>query len=560
MAEGFSPAPSESSVESFRAFLERVQDICHHFQIVALNRQMEACEALLRQNQPIDIAILGQFKAGKSSFLNCLVGENILPVGAVPVTTVITRLQFAEKERARIHHFDGSIQEVPLRDIQSYVSEAHNPGNQKNIEVVDLELPSLRGFDGLRLVDTPGLGSIFKYHMETSEEWVPEVGAALLAISSDRPLAQSDLDLIRELFTHTPRVILLLTKIDLLSPGQLEEVLRFLQESLRRELDRELPIFPFSTRIQTDEWKRKIQEEFFAQISSNREREMRKILRHKLQSLGRGCLNYLEIAFKTAQQADRDREELQRLILDDKVNYDLIRQEISRLIRENTLQTRVLISKRLETHVEPFLRIQLMDRLAQALPSWRGNLWQLTRQYEEWLQETLSAELIQISKNEYRHFWGTLQKAHMGLSRSLEVFRSLLSQNVERVLGLKLPEADWKIDVAEPSQPDIKISRTFDYNIEFLWFLIPMFLFRRFFERHYLNQIPREVEVNLSRLAAQWEERINRAIEGMKKQALKYVQDELATIEALLSRSQGQSEAIGQAKEEIHRALERIAA
>jgi GTP-binding protein EngB required for normal cell division len=560
MAEGFSPAPPESSVESFRAFLERVQDICHHFQIVALNRQMEACEALLRQNQPIDIAILGQFKAGKSSFLNCLVGENILPVGAVPVTTVITRLQFGEKERARIHHFDGSIQEVPLRDIQSYVSEAHNPGNQKNVEVVDLELPSLRGFDGLRLVDTPGLGSIFKYHMETSEEWVPEVGAALLAISSDRPLAQSDLDLIRELFTHTPRVILLLTKIDLLSPGQLDEVLRFLRESLRRELDRELPIFPFSTRIQTDEWKRKIQEEFFAQISSNREREMRKILRHKLQSLGRGCLNYLEIAFKTAQQADRDREELQRLILDDKVNYDLIRQEINRLIRENTLQTRVLISKRLETHVEPFLRIQLMDRLAQALPSWRGNLWQLTRKYEEWLQETLSAELIQISKNEYRHFLGTLQKAHMGLSRSLEVFRSLLSQNVEKVLGLKLPEADWKIDVAEPSQPDIKISRTFDYNIEFLWFLIPMFLFRRFFERHYLNQIPREVEVNLSRLAAQWEDRINRAIEGMKKQALKYVQDELATIEALLSRSQGQSEAIGQAKEEIHRALERIAA
>ena len=78
------------------------------------------------------------------------------------------------------------------------------PSNQKNVEVVDVELPSLEGYAGLRLVDTPGLGSIFKYHMETSENWLPEVGAALLAISSDRPLAENDLQLIRDLRRSIP--------------------------------------------------------------------------------------------------------------------------------------------------------------------------------------------------------------------------------------------------------------------------------------------------------------------------------------------------------------------
>ncbi len=66
------------------------------------------------------------------------------------------------------------------------------PDMKKNVEVIDIEIPSMSNHTGLRLVDTPGLGSIFKYHIETSENWLPEVGTALLAISSDRPLAEGE--------------------------------------------------------------------------------------------------------------------------------------------------------------------------------------------------------------------------------------------------------------------------------------------------------------------------------------------------------------------------------
>ena len=62
--------------------------------------------------------------------------------------------------------------------------------------------------------------------------------------------------------------------------------------------------------------------------------------------------------------------------------------------------------------------------------------------------------------------------------------------------------------------------------------------------------------VNLSRLAAQWEDRINKAIDGMKKQALKYVQDELATIESLLSRAHGQTEEIQRTIKELEDKLD----
>jgi len=83
-----------------------------------------------------------------------------------------------------------------------------------------------------------------------------------------------------------------------------------------------------------------------------------------------------------------------------------------------------------------------------------------------------------------------------------------------------------------------------------------MFVFRRLFERHFVQSVSREVEINLSRLAAQWERRINAAIEAMRKQAVGYVKDELTTIEALLSKTGGQSEEIRRMMTELEKESE----
>jgi len=424
------------------------------------------------------------------------------------------------------------------------------------VELVDIELPSLEKYAGLRLVDTPGLGSIFRSHIETSENWLPEVGAALLAISSDRPLGEDDLQLIRDLRKHTPKIILLLTKTDLLSYEQQEEIVHFFRAALQRELREEFPIFPYSIRSETERWRERVESEIFRPLSVNRQDEFNKILRHKVQSLARSCLSYLEIALKTSLQVDLDREQLRKQVLDEKINYESVRQEITLITREYSSETRGIIQNYLEKFDQPQLMRKMATMLLKEMPSWKGNLSKLTSQYENWLKETMAEEISLISKTEHKHFFGTLKKAHAGLSRTLEAFRTLLNGNIEKVLGLRLAEAEWKIEVAEPSQPDIRIGRTFDFHLNLFWFLIPMFIFRSLFERHYLNQVPNIVVVNISRLAAQWEDRINKAIEEMKKQALKYVQSELATIEALLSRSHGQTDEIRRMIEELKEIVE----
>jgi hypothetical protein len=66
------------------------------------------------------------------------------------------------------------------------------------------------------------------------------------------------------------------------------------------------------------------------------------------------------------------------------------------------------------------------------------------------------------------------------------------------------------------------------------------------------------VVVNLSRLAAQWEDRINKAIDEMKKQSLEYVQDELATIESLLSKAHGQTDEIRWTMDKLNGELKQL--
>ncbi|MCX5827090.1 MAG: dynamin family protein [Deltaproteobacteria bacterium] len=537
--------------------LDVVQQVCDTLQILSLKRSTDVCRSLVHKNPLIDVAILGQFKAGKSSFLNSLIGRRLLPVGVIPVTTVITRIQHGEKERAVVSHFDGSKAEISLDDLVEYTSEAKNPGNQKDVAVVDIDLPSLEDYAGLRLVDTPGLGSVFKYHMETSENWLPEVGAAILAISADRPLSEHDLALIRDLLQYTPRIVLLLTKADLLQPDQQREVVQFFEDTLKRELKQGFPIFLYSNRENVEKFRHRMEMELLYKLSANRDAEFGRILQYKALSLAKSCQSYLEIALKTSRQADTDREVLKEQILGEKGNYTQIQEDLIVMTRTQSIHTRTNIEKYLDRFKRP-LHDKLVDTLQHEMPQWRGNLWKLTRRYEEWLRENMIVELDEISAKEHKHFFGTLMKAHAGLDRYLESFRALLGANIERVLGVKMAPAEWKLEVTPPARPDISIGQVFLFHFDLLWFLIPMAIFRGHFERHFVSQLANQVYVNTSRLAAQWEERINRAIEEMRKQAANYIRDEMTTIDALLSQTPGRTEDIQRLMADLETAGRRL--
>jgi len=132
--------------------LNRVSDLAGELKLASLQPQIAACRKQFNGgSRGIDVAVFGRFKAGKSSFLNHLTGRAVLPIGVVPLTAVITRLRAGPVEKVTVRFLNGSAKTIPLEEIGLYVGENKNPGNQKQVASVEVELPALAaGAAGIR--------------------------------------------------------------------------------------------------------------------------------------------------------------------------------------------------------------------------------------------------------------------------------------------------------------------------------------------------------------------------------------------------------------------------
>ena len=329
------PSPSMNQPNGI---LDRVSDLASELKLADLQPQIAACRKQFNGSHGIDVAVFGRFKAGKSSFLNHLTGRAVLPIGVVPLTAVITRLRFGASERAEVRFLDGGKKEISLDDIGLYVGEDKNPNNEKKVASVEVELPALKLLDPLQFVDTPGLGSAFTHNTEAALNWLPNVGAALVAVSSDAPLSERDLDLLEELRRHTPKIVLLLTKTDLLSESQRAEVLDFVRKQLLRKWQTELPVYFYSIRPEERGLKKELEQKLLSPLVLNRDSAANQIARHKLLSLLAQTLNYLRVAVAAATQAESSRQALREKLADERtaIRFASLRVEraLARVVRQ----------------------------------------------------------------------------------------------------------------------------------------------------------------------------------------------------------------------------------
>src|SRR5579884_3135606 len=113
------------------------------------------------------VACVGQFKRGKSTLINALIGDPVLPAGIVPVTAITTVVRFGQRRLAHVLASDGLTSSIDVDALAEYVSEARNPANAKRITAVEVNDPSPLLSSGLCLVDTPGLGSVVDANTQT---------------------------------------------------------------------------------------------------------------------------------------------------------------------------------------------------------------------------------------------------------------------------------------------------------------------------------------------------------------------------------------------------------
>jgi GTP-binding protein EngB required for normal cell division len=523
--------------------IERIQTIQSKYAISAISQHLDACANLLTNQNTIDVGIFGRFKAGKSSLLNLISSRPVLPVGVTPITTVVTRLRYGSRERAEICYTNGRVENIPIESVKSFVSEAENPKNVKKVLSVTIELPSLKAYQGLQFVDTPGLESIFQHNTDTALDWLPKVGLALVTISVDPPLSKNDVELIRILRSYTPRIVILLTKADLISEVEREEIAAFIKSELLKEFSTEFQTVLFSVRPSYEHFKTALDKDLLLPLVESRDSTRSEIVRFKFHSLLDHTKDYLSLALSAAKRVDTDRAKLKAQILNEKTSLESIRMELQALATECAGQTRPWIVKRTK-ELRHELQQRLTQELRERLSKIKGNLYNLSRSYEQWLRETMKREMMEISMRDGDLFIVPLEKARDSLSRAIQGFRDRLTGNIEQALGMRFQVEPFEIDLQKPSSPDVAISKLFMFNTDLLWFVIPMSIFRSWANRHFLKQIPWETEKNLSRLASQWTEKINASIIRMQGDAERFVRDQLSTVESLLSRTQSEAEEI----------------
>jgi len=177
-------------------------------------------QSILQLDDLFLLVIVGEFNAGKSAFINALLGQKLLKEGVTPTTSQVTILRFGEKTET------------------SLVEKGHT----LLLYPVDL-------LSELSIVDTPGTNAVIRQHEELTTRFIPRADLVLFVTSVDRPFTESERSFMERIRDWGKKVVIILNKTDLLeSETELAQVVEFVKENAHALLGTTPEVFPVSSK------------------------------------------------------------------------------------------------------------------------------------------------------------------------------------------------------------------------------------------------------------------------------------------------------------------------
>jgi predicted GTPase len=230
------------------SILQRLAEFSSQRGNAANARRVQEAVAKLA-SQTFNLVVFGEFKRGKTTFINALIGQDLLPSAVVPLTSVVTVLRFDERPAAKVHYLDGRVEAIATDTLADYVTEQGNPRNRKGVSFVEVGCPADLLRNGMRLVDTPGVGSVYDHNTEAARAYLPQVDGAILLVASDPPISRGECEFLREMRPHVAKLFVVQNKIDQLRPADRETSLAFTRDVLQQVLGQdEVALYPISAR------------------------------------------------------------------------------------------------------------------------------------------------------------------------------------------------------------------------------------------------------------------------------------------------------------------------
>lgn len=237
--------PASGAPSDWTSILTRLD--AHARALLALEVSARVGELAVERSRPVRVAIVGEFNAGKSTFINAMMGADVAPTGVLPTTATLHHLRYAPDPFARIQYFEGDVREriVPSNDLRAAL-KASDIANVKRVEI----LMPIASLTRVEILDTPGFNAPDARHTDAARSAFEEADAALWLLDASQPLKQSERRILEEAKAQGLPVQILINKADRLKPDERDQVMGSVLASLAdAELPSWSPPIAFSARL-----------------------------------------------------------------------------------------------------------------------------------------------------------------------------------------------------------------------------------------------------------------------------------------------------------------------
>lgn len=188
-------------------------------------------ENYLRNEFPI--VVLGRWNSGKSTLINAILGEELLPSGNKEVTSILTKVYFGNSKDVLVQFTGGDYQTIDKLEMEDYINFRGNKYS-KNLKQIDVRSNSSFLESGLCILDTPGLNSINELNNNITFEIIPKAHSIILTFGSSDVGGEDNLNLIEQVFrlnfNNLYNVVFVITKSDVLDEKETKEAHESLKE------------------------------------------------------------------------------------------------------------------------------------------------------------------------------------------------------------------------------------------------------------------------------------------------------------------------------------------
>ncbi len=376
----------------------------------------------------LHLAVLGQFKRGKSTLLNAILGEALLPSSVLPITALPTWIRPGQKCVRVTTEKNGKpvTEEKKTGDLTDflnrYVNESANPENTLNVTEIQVFHPSEILKNGVVFIDTPGIGSTFRHNTAATMNFLSQCDAAIFVTSADPPLTETEIEFLKSVRNRVPRLFFILNKTDYLDKDELEQAISFLKEVVRTYVGIDPdPVFPVSsknglaakTHQNREGWKESgmadLEARIFSFLAEEKQAALHEALSRRTLDILNGLLMELSISLKSLELPLSDLEQrialfedklgltrskrlavLDRLAGEEKRTLKMVQEEAEQLKQEATKEIERIVEETATRTREREWEQDARKELADFIPGYFENrLGLFSQRFKNHMAETL---------------------------------------------------------------------------------------------------------------------------------------------------------------------------